>query len=81
MKKILMVSVACFMVALVLTGCSKVNLTGSQNVPQGNNVDSPMDGQNPPDGAGGPPLNDGDMPPMDGGAGVPINDGGTSGQM
>ena len=81
MKRIIAISMVCLTMGLVLTGCSKVNLTGTQTTPQGNGA-MPADGGTPPtDGGAGMP--DGGTPPTDGGFGAPMgggNSGGTNAQ-
>lgn len=70
MKKILAMTMVCLTLGLVLTGCSKVSLTGTQTTPQGNGA-MPVDGGTPPDGGAGMPA-EGGTPPIDGGSGVPM---------
>jgi hypothetical protein len=58
-RKFLLVSSVLVLLTLTLTGCTKVSLTGTTNVPgAGGPNGAPVDGGTPPDG---------DMPPSDGG--------------
>ena len=67
-KKILLISVAMLACLFILSGCTKVNLTGvnATNTPgAANQGGTPPEGMTPPDG-GTPPL-DGETPPVEAG--------------
>ena len=66
-----MVPVACLAIGLLLTGCSKVSLTGATT--QGNNMGAPMEGKIPPEGDMGTSPADGNAP-SDNGSGGPMGD-------
>jgi hypothetical protein len=73
-KKFLLISLALLMSVFVLTGCSKVSLTGTTS--NGGQNGAPTDGGTPPTDGGTPP--EGMTPPTDGGtagapAGAPTN--------